>query len=209
MALTNCYLTMDDIRGRAGIADHDDDPTLDPAINRACRAIDVYCGQFFYDAGSATARTYKPTAATVAQVDPFNTTTGLVIKTDDNDDGTYETTWASTDYELDYFGGQMSNMLSAPYDRIYAIGSYYFPKTGYRRRTLEVTARWGWTAVPSSVVEAAHILSIDLWKRKDTPFGITTGSIDFGGLRIGRDLMAQVSSLLQPFRRIDRTAGIA
>lgn len=200
---------MDDVRGRAGIADHEDDPTLDPAINAACRAIDVYCGQFFYDSGAATARTYKPRCATWTRVDPFNTTTGLIIATDTDDDGTYETTWTTTDYELDYFGGDMVHMLSAPYDRINAIGSYYFTQSGARRRTLQVTAQWGWSATPNSVKEAAKILTIDLWKRKDTPFGITTGTMEFGGLRIGRDLMAQVSSLLQPFRRVDRTAGIA
>jgi hypothetical protein len=65
------------------------------------------------------------------------------------------------------------------------------------------------TADPQNVIEASKILTVDLWKRKDVPFGISTGTIDFGPLRIGRDVMAQVASLLNPFRRADRMIGLA
>ena len=200
MALVNAYITMDDLRGRAGIDDHLDDATLEGAINAACRAIDVWCAQIFYDAGSATAKTFRPTDPYCAEVLPFNTTTGLVIKTDTSDDASYATTWASTDYELDVFGGDYTTTLgTAPYTKIRAVGSYLFPTANRRRISLQVTARWGWSAVPYPVQEASKILSVDLWKRKDTPFGVTTGTVDFGGLRIGRDLMAQVASLLTPY----------
>ena len=77
-----------------------------------------------------------------------------------------------------------------------------------RRRTVEITARWGWAAVPQGIAEAARILSVDLWKRKDTPFGIATGTVDFGGMRIGRDILAQVESLVRTFVRVDRMIGI-
>lgn len=200
MALTNCYITMDDIRGRAGISDHDDDETIDPAINSACRAIDNWCQQIFYDAGSASAKTFRPRNPYRANVLPFSTTTGLVIATDENDDGTYEQTWASTDYELDEFGGDYNTVLgSAPYNRIRAVGSYLFPTTNDRRKSLQVTARWGWSSVPQNVKEAAKILAVDLWKRKDSPFGFAAGTVEFAGMRVGRDLLAQVTTLLSPY----------
>lgn len=206
MTLTNCYVTLEDVKTRLGGASIDGgDPQLEQRITSACRAIDVHCGQFFYDSGAASARTFRPRSAVRLKVDPFSTTTGLIVKSDTSDDGTYATTWASTDYEVDYFGDNPSY----PFDTIEAVGSYTFPIYYRRRRTVQVTARWGWSAVPQNVLEAATILSVDLWKRKDTPFGIATGSVDFGGLRIGRDVMAQVASLLQTFVRVDRMIGIA
>lgn len=206
MSLSNCYVTLEDIKTRLGGATIDGgDPQLEARITSACRAIDVHTGQFFYDAGSASARTFRPRSIHRLKVDPFSTTTGLIVKTDSSDDGTYATTWAATDYEVDYFGDNPSN----PYDTIIAAGTYTFPIYYRRRRTVQVTARWGWAAPPQAVVEAATILSVDLWKRKDAPFGIATGSVDFGGLRIGRDVMAGVASLLQTYVRADRMIGVA
>lgn len=206
MTLTNCYVTLEDIKTRLGGATIDGgDPQLEARITSACRAIDVHCGQFFYDAGSASARTFRPRSNTRLKVDPFSTTTGLVVKSDTSNDGTYATTWAAADYELDHYGDDSTN----PYDTIIAVGSYSFPMYYRRRRAVQVTAQWGWATVPQLVVEAATILSVDLWKRKDAPFGIATGTVDFGGLRIGRDVMAQVASLLQTFVRADRMIGIA
>lgn len=208
MTLVNCYCSMNDIGERLGISDFDDDVTLEAAITSASRALDMAYGQFWYDAGSASARVFRPSSYCRALVDPFHTTTGLIIKTDDDDDGVFEVTWSASEYELDQFGGDMANMMSAPYDTIHGIDRT-FPVHGKRRRTLEVTARWGWAAVPQSVHEASKILAVDLWKRKDVAFGIQTGTVEFGGLRIGRDLMAQVQSLMAPFNRVERTLGIA
>lgn len=211
MALVNAYINLDDFRERAGIPDHGDDPIIEDAVNESCRAIDVHCGQFFYDSGSATARSdsCKILNAYTALVDPFHTLTGLVIKTDDDDDGTYETTWAASDYEMIRFGGAASSMLSAPYDTIRAVGSRYFPTNTRRQNVLQVTARWGWAAFPSNVVSAARIVSLDQWKQKDVAFGVITGTVEFGGIRVSNDVFRRVSSLLQPFMRVDRTAGIA
>lgn len=206
MTLTNAYVTLEDIKSRLGGASIDGgDPQLEQRITSACRAIDVHCGQFFYDSGAASARTFRPRSIHRLKVDPFSTTTGLVVKSDTSDDGTFATTWAAADYEVDYFGDNPSY----PFDTIEAVGAYTFPIYYRRRRTVQVTARWGWAAVPQNVLEAATILSVDLWKRKDTPFGIATGTVDFGGLRIGRDVMAQVASLLQTFVRVDRMIGVA
>ena len=206
MTLSNCYVTLEDIKSRLGGATVDGgDTLLEARITSACRAIDVHCGQFFYDSGAATARTFRPRSIHRLKVDPFSTTTGLVVAADTSDDGTFATTWAAADYEVDYFGDNPSY----PFDTIVAVGAYTFPIYYRRRRTVQVTARWGWAAVPQNVLEAATILSVDLWKRKDTPFGIATGSVDFGGLRIGRDVMAQVASLLQTYVRTDRMIGVA
>ena len=202
-------ISVEDVKARLGITDDDDSTTLEPAIQAASEAITIWCGQGFVPDTTATARVYAPKSAWRAWVDPFWSTAGLVIKTDDDDDGVFETTWATTSYELVPFGGSMSYVLTAPYDTIRALGGALFPMCGYRTRILEVTAKWGWTVVPASVADAAKIVTVDLWKRKDVAFGIATSTVEFGGLRIGRDVMAQVASLLGPFRRVDRVFGIA
>lgn len=206
MTLTNCYVTLEDVKTRLGGSAVDGgDPQLEQAITSACRAIDVHCGQFFYDSGAASARTFRPDNGYRLMVPPFSTTTGFVVKSDTGDDGTYATTWASTDYELDYFGDDSTN----PYDTVLAVGSYVFPTYNRRLRAVEVTARWGWSAPPQNIIEASRILSVDLWKRKDAAFGIATGGFEGQGLRIGRDMMAGIASYLAPFVRTDRMIGIA
>lgn len=203
------YVTVEDMVLRlGGRIDASARPLLSVAIDEACAAIDLHCRQSFAKADTATARVYVPFAATVAYVDPFWTTSDLVIATDDNDDGTCETTWTSASYELDQFGGELASMLAAPYDTIRALDRT-FPTAGRRRRTLQVTAKWGWSAPPSNVVAATKIVAHDLWKRKDVAFGISTSGVaEFGGLRIGRDVLGQVESLLADLVRYDR-AGIA
>lgn len=209
MTITNGYVTLDEIRARlGGQVPADQNSALESAITDACRMIDRYCGQQFYDSGSASARTFTPRHNYRIKVDPFSTTTGLIVKTDADSDATYETTWTAADYELDYFGGDFGQTISAPYDTIRAVGAYTWPLVS-RSRSVQVTARWGWAAVPADIAGAAAILAVDLWKRKDAPFGIATGTVDFGGQRIGRDMLAQVASKLDPYRRADRTFGIA
>ena len=209
MTLSNCYTTVSDVAYRLGLEDADEDLRIEQAITPACRAIDAWCGQFFYDSGAATALNIQPTDPRVLRTDPFSTSTGLVIKTDLGGDGSFSSTWSATDYEL-LPGSQNSPTLgTVPYNQIHAVTGLYFPMGMRRRLTVQVTARWGWASVPSMVEEAAKILAVDLWKRKDTPFGIASATADFGGLRIGRDAMSGVASILQPFKRLDTTGGFA
>lgn len=202
------YITVDELAARLGNRIQPADRELvDAAIDEACAAIDLHCGQSFAADTVATARLYAPTHRNYALVDPFHTTTGLVVKTDGDDDGVFETTWSASLYDLVRFGGARANLLGAPYDTIRAVGAW-FP-TGRRSDLLQVTAQWGWAAVPSNVVAATKIVAHDLWKRKDVAFGISTSGVaEFGGMRIGRDVLGQVTSLLAPVVRADRMFGI-
>jgi hypothetical protein len=206
------YLTLPDIKGRAGIGDHSDDATIEPAIKSTARAIDAYCGQFFYKLETATAREFAPQHACRVLTDPFWTTDDLVVAIDSADLGTYSTSLTAGDYALERFGGDLAYTLhpaGTAYDTVLAVGAYRYPTANHRPRSVRVTAMWGWVSVPDAVIEAAKIVATDLWSRKDTPFGIASGTVEFGGLRIGKDLMAQVASLLAPYRRVDRVLGIA
>lgn len=177
---------------------------LESKIAVACTAIDDWCGQFFTTLDSATARTFEPVDEHEVWTDPFWTTDGLVVQVDYAGAGIYITVDPSG-FILDRFGGNRADQLGSPYDTLISTTSAW-PR---HRRSVRVTAKWGWAICPPQVVEAAEILTVELWARKDTPFGITQTTPDFAGLRIGRDVMAQAASLLERYRRVDNTTGIA
>lgn len=182
MALGAKYATRDELKARVGIplADTDHDTRLDNVLDTASRDIEKATGRQFNDAGSATAREYEPCDTVWLDVDDFSTVTGLVVKVDSAGDGTFATTLASTFYKPYPLNGVVDGETGWPFYQLKAVnyawpGSYYLPP-------VQVTARWGWTAVPSGVHEACLILAEELFKLADTPFG-TGGYSQFGIIR--------------------------
>jgi hypothetical protein len=182
MALGDSYATIEELKARFdGLDDTNDDVRLGEALDAASRGIDHFCGRQFNKATAATARVFPPTNRCRAEVDDFHTVTGLVVKTDAGNDGTYETTWASTDYQLEPLNGIVDGELGWPFSTIRAVGTRYYP-TCSRRASLEVTAQWGWSAVPAKIKEATLVLAEDIFKLASTPFGVG-GFGDFGRIR--------------------------
>ena len=184
------------------------DDNIAMSLATASRMIDRYCGRVFYRDDSATARTYRPLHSGAVIVDDFWTTTGLVIKTDEDDDGTFETTWSASDYELwPANGGAGLGLSGVPYYEIRAVDDIWFPM-GQQRRSVQVTAQWGWEAVPDAVTLACLNLTGTLRKLRDVPLGLA-GFQDFGGVRVPMDTFRQVGGLLAPYRRAERVMGVA
>lgn len=183
MALGDSYATLVELKARLNISDSSDDAGLASALAVASRGIESCCRRQFNDAGSATARLFHPDSARLAKVDDFSTTTGLVVESDTSGDGTFETTWASAEYELQPLNGVVDGVSGWPYWKIRAAGTTgrYFPCTR-ARATVRVTARWGWTAVPAPVKEGTLILAEDIFKLKDSPFG-AGGYGEYGRIR--------------------------
>lgn len=179
MALGDVYASLTELKGRLDIADADDDDALTAALTVASRGIESCTRRQFNDAGTASARVFKPGLGGVTHVDDFSTTAGLVIESDASGDGAFETTWSSGDYELEPLNGVVGGVPGWPYWRVRLIDRY-FPCNSLHR--LQVTAQWGWSAVPAPVKEATLILAEDVFKLKDTPFG-AGGFSDFGRIR--------------------------
>jgi hypothetical protein len=201
VTITNGYCTEEQFRSYVGTIPADRQSQVHDAINTASRAIDLHCGRVFFDSGSATARVYSPFDQFAAWVDDFSTTTGLVVKVDEDNDGAFETTWTSSDYEVEPIGGVVHGVSGWPFRMLRAVGSYRF-RVGVameRRQTLQVTARWGWAAVPEPVRQACLQMAAELYRRKDAPFGIAQ-TVDFGPIRLSADAVRAVSSSLEPFR---------
>lgn len=184
------------------ITDQTDETILSSVLLAASRNIDAYCGRRFYADTSATARTYRATYPTMITVDDFSTTSGLVVKTDTGDTGTFDTTWTiTTDFVLEPSNGKANGLEGLPYTQILAVGARTYPTSGYRPR-VQVTAVWGWAAVPDAVTEATIIKAAQVYRRKDSPDGVLGGG-DFGAIRISRYEDPHVAGLLAPYR----TAG--
>lgn len=168
MAITNGYATLAQIKDfiESDSASSAHDPDLERAVEAASRAIDNYCGRIFYDTGSATAKTFRARDPYELVVPDFHTTTGLVVKTDTTDDGTFDETWTSSEYQVEPLDPEPG----WPWHRLVAIDTELFP-TGGRRARVQVTARWGWAAVPKPVESTCLIVAQELFRRKDAPFG--------------------------------------
>lgn len=198
MTITNGYITEIELRGHFKDAgDKLDTVLVERAISATSRAIDRHCGRHFWVDATVTTRTYRPDCDDIAWVHDISSTTGLVIKTDTGGDGSWSTTWAATDYELEPEDAAVDGW---PWWRIRAVDRYEFLTTN-RRRHLQVTALFGWPAVPEDVKEAAILRAAAIFKRKEAPFGVA-GFGEFGVVRIGR-ADPDVVELLGPYRRND------
>jgi hypothetical protein len=198
VALGDPYVTTAEFKTRSNISGSGDDAACLDAVTAASRWIEHHCRRQFNKVTSATARVFYPTACGFAHVDDFHTTTDLVIKTDNGDDGTFETTWAAADYQLEPLNGVVDGESGWPYYTIRkrSTGSNFFPMTG-TGAPLQVTAQWGWNAVPTLVKTACYIAAAEAFRLKDTTMGLGGGG-DFGEFVVRR--APHVLDYLYPYR---------
>lgn len=184
-----------EVKSDIGIGDSTDDVRLSDCLDAAKTMIEHRCGQSF-TLTAAVARTFAPTSYRLLVLPVgswIGDTTSLVLKTDDNRDGVFETTWAATDYQLEplpYGGAAAAPAVYAdggggPARRIRAISTRMFPMPLYGRAVVEITAKWGWAVVPAPIKRAAVQLTSELFKAADAPFGVAAFG-DFGPVRVGR-----------------------
>ena len=193
-------ITTANLKTHLGISDSVDDTTLGYAVNSTNKAIVNYCGRNFDKVAEAseTARSFPADNSGLCRVDDFWSTLNLVVKTDDNGDGTFETTWTiGTDLILEPLNG-LVNGQAWPYCRIVGTGTRSFPCL-VSRPGVQVTAAWGWTATPDDVFEAALIKAARTFKRKSSPEGVLGGLAGSESVRISRFEDPDVVDLLAPY----------
>ena len=193
------YVALSELKSALGITGSTEDDFLNLAIASAESSIDDLCGRVFTAAGSASARTYRAQPYVVI-TDDISTATGLLVKTDTTGDGTFDTTLAAADYQLE----PLKNLVKGRgVDTIRAVGSQLFAVYGDGLAGVEVTAKWGYPSVPDPVKQAALMFSARLFSRKASPMGVI-GVGDFGPVRISRS-DPDIAALLVDYRR----AGLA
>lgn len=192
MPITNGYATLAEVKAAMRIIDGVDDDLLELAIEAASRQIDGHCERVFYS--TETARIYTALDNYLVEIDDVAAITELLTSSDG--DG-FDTTWTSTDYQLEPLNGQAGG-ISSPATFIRATGDFLFPRLG-QEALVKVTGTFGWSAIPTAIKQATLILAQRQFKRYDSPLGVA-GIGDIGIIRVSR-IDPDVASLIAPFRR--------
>jgi hypothetical protein len=199
MAITNGYATLVEVKSYLKIEDSMEDSLLENIVEAASRSIDRMANRRFYLDASASARAYRPADLLRVFVDDFGSTSGLIVKTDPDSAGVYQTTLTiSTDFITEPVNASAKGR---PWNYITIVSGSSFSLPTNARPQVEVTARWGWPTVPDDINQATLILSADLYKRKDSIGGVL-GLSELGAIRmspLGRDITAMVRAYKREF----------
>lgn len=200
--VTNGLCSVDDVKTALDLADDFDDIKLNLAVDAASRLIEQECGRRFYADTEATPRLYVAMDALSVEVDDIATTDGLIVAADYAGNGTFSTTFDPSQYQLEPVNGLNPSGQYHPYTKIRAIQSLYFPIYGassipqpYAQTLVQVTAKWGWSEIPTPIQQAAIVQSISLWKSSDAPFG-STGMAEVGIVRLKQALHPTAALLI-------------
>lgn len=177
-----------------------DDTELALAVTAASRVVDEYCGRQFGQVTTAEARVYtaewdRRRGRYIIDTDDISTVDDLAVMVDDDDDETF-------DKEVDVYRLWPFNAAdrAEPWTRIIVQpDSANLPTC--REGAVEVTAEWGWTAVPTPVKNATLIEANRIFQRRVSPYGIA-GSPETGSeLRLLRSVDVDAQKILQRYRR--------
>jgi len=203
MAITNGYATLAEFQAYTGMSTLTaaETTSIEKGIEAASRSIDRIANRRFYQDSVATARLYRPTDFYRLIVDDISTTSSLAVALDATGNGSYTDTLAlNTDYILDPVNAASKGR---PFTMITLVGgtlgTKLWPFPTNFRPGVQVTARWGWPAIPDDIVEATLILSADYMKRASSVGGVV-GLSELGAIRmspLGRD----ISAIVRAYRR--------
>ena len=179
MAISNGYVALSELKSYIGLSGSGQDTNLENAIEGASRLIDKICGRKFWIDSTAIEKLYTPINEFFVIVDDIATTTGLVVKTDDNDDGTHETTLTiNTDFILlpsnpEHIGASDGTDYYAPQNEIRILSTRSSKRFDPMViQNVKVEAKFGFAVVPDAIKQATFIQALRFFKRKDTPFNV-------------------------------------
>ena len=193
------YITSNNFKTLNNIptSDTQDDVAINSAISSASRAIDAYCGRRFYSDSGVSSHDYKADNKDWLYVDDFSTTTGLVVKFDTGDNGTFDKTVATSDYIAMPFNQIMGGIECSAY-YIVSMVDDDFPTSGGRPR-VQVTAKYGWANTPDAITQATYLLASEYFFAKNAPFGIA--GISEAGYSITTRNSRLVKRLIDPLNK--------
>jgi hypothetical protein len=204
MAITNGYCSLADVKAAARITDTIDDTLLELSIESASREIDSYTERVFYSTGGTpVARVYIPQDIYLVETDDIVSVTTL--KSDSTGNGTFDVTWAVSDFQLEPLNGRAGG-IDSPATRIRAIGEYLWPvyeprNVNSNQASVQVTGVFGFATVPTAVRQACILSALRQYKRYESPTGVL-GFSDIGAVRVGTKLDPDVERMIQPYRKV-------
>lgn len=214
MSIDNGYLTLKELKehldstGTTTELRAQDKRNMEIAIEAISRLWDDEFDTNFY--GSTETRYFTPGFNDLLYIDDLISVTTL--KTDDDGDGTYENTWATTDYILEprNVRQKTNDKDKRPYRQIRRNinGDFSFPTVQYG---VEIAGVWGYTTgivageptqVPSVVKQGVLLMSHRIFKRKDAIFGIAgTPAL---GVMVVKARITEDTDIMQMMSGVDR-----
>jgi hypothetical protein len=191
---TDLYVTPDALKLRQGTTDRLDDSELTGICRSVSRWIDEWCDRVFARR-SITMELDTCGYYNLPVPDLVSVTT---LKTDDDGDGVYETTWSASDYELQPVNAAVQ-VQPMPYTSIAAYGSRLFPVTTSstsRPARAEIVGVFGWPSLPSAVAEAAALIAADYLASTGMRFGV----LNFDGFAMRARMNGAALEMLRPYR---------
>jgi hypothetical protein len=203
MTITHGYATLDEVKNSKRITSTNatDDAYIEDLVEAASRWIDRETGRRFWSTVSSSTdetRTYTPCNGDRVYIDDLLEITTL--KTDDDSDRTYETTWASTDYDL---LPENALLEGRPYTYIECapLGDYTFPK---HRKAVQVVGKFGFSDTPPDDIKQACIMIVATMYNSRYGAG-TEGAATITGAGVvitPKDIPAGAKLLVQHYRRL-------
>jgi hypothetical protein len=191
------YASLSEFKAAVGITDSTDDTALQSVLDATDTLIDLYCDRKTGFGTASETRFYTAEDYEYVLTDDLVSVTTL--QTDDDANGTYETTWTSgTDYVLAPRNAALDGF---PYTEIDTSVTWprNFPKDVYLG--VRVVGVFGFPSVPAAVKQAEIIQAGAVWNSRTAPFGVI-GSADLGGiLRMSRALHPEAALILEPYRK--------
>jgi hypothetical protein len=192
MAITNGYCTLAQVKAALRLTDDADDSLLESAIESASRRIDGYCKRWFYKTQQTPISIYPATVYECGTLDDI-ANTSVTVKIDSAGDGTFATTWTQgQQYQIEPLNATITGR---PYRRIVCINGYSFPIVN-DKPLVQITAQWGWQAVPADITQACVLLSMRQFARLNAALGV----VGFADMAMQvRAVDPDVRDLLNPY----------
>ena len=204
MTIVNGYCTLAEIKTYLGLSGSGQDDNLENAIEAASREIDSICGRFFFQT-SSDVKTFTPKYRTSLDIPDLSSTSGLVVKLDTTDNGSYDTTLTlNTDFYLtpEDAGNEIDGIEGQPYTAIQIFATRSSERFDVTiPLSVQITGLWGWSGVPNAVKQATFIQASRLFKRKDAPFNVY-GSEQTGTFELFSKFDPDALKLITNYRKI-------
>lgn len=193
------YCTAAELKSNLRIPDAADDTEIGLAITAASRAIDHATNRQFgvttSQARLYTARWDKGWCRWVIDTDDIASGTPTVA-VDDNDDQVFDK--AITDFRL---APVNEDEKARPWTQI-VVNADSVNKPTTARDAVQVTALWGWSAVPTTIKQATITQAARFYYRREAPFGVA-GSPSVGSeIRLLSQVDPDVAVMVRSFRRV-------
>lgn len=173
-SLNRYYCTAEELKSRLQISTTSDDSEIALAVAAASRAVDGYCGRYFWR-GTDT-RTYVPRDLYQTRTDDLVSVSALATDPAGNtaQGGTFPVSWPAGSFQLlPYNPGTFGEPW--PFTKVRAVGGFTFPWVVplllMRMDRVQVTGVFGWPAVPAVIRSMTLTVAAEVFRSKDAPGG--------------------------------------